>query len=473
MNIERLVHPGFWFGKTPMQDALKLAQMGVGGFCLYGGTKEQVAAFTQAVRAASPLCKILISADYEDGLGRWLPDAELLPSNMALGAADDEQAAFEKGLLTARQAKSLGVDWVFAPVLDLADNPQNPIVNTRSFGANAELVIRLAGALMDGLKQGGALNSLKHFPGHGDTATDSHLALPTVQKKTDQLKQNELVPFEALLHKADSVMIGHLLVPALDNKKPASLSKSIISDLLRQEMGYQGCVVTDALLMKAIGNEKQAALDALNAGADILLVPENPFELIEFLRAQHVPQAWLDRSEHAQDELCRRADLIPAPTPQKAFAATDFSLRTARKAVAQTGRIFTLSPGETVSYLEAGNDDKLSARPFLETLQKNGIHAKPYTEGKTDKLLILCFRQYQAFKGKIDLENTEAQRLSQAAEQAGQCVFISFASPWAARAVPAATGALFAFSPAPAFQQTAAAVLTGKLKPAGKIPVQL
>lgn len=473
MKIERLVHPGFWFGKTPLQDALKLAQMGVGGFCLYGGTKEQVAAFTQAVRAASPLSKILISADYEDGLGRWLADAPLLPSNMALGAAADEQAAFEKGLLTARQAKSLGVDWVFAPVLDLADNPQNPIVNTRSFGADTQLVIRLAGAFMDGLKQGGALNSLKHFPGHGDTATDSHLALPAVQKTKDQLEQNELVPFEALLHKADSVMIGHLLVPALDNKKPASLSEAIISGLLRKDMGYRGCVVTDALLMKAIGNEKQAALDALNAGADILLVPENPFELIEFLRTQHLPQEWISRSEQAQNELCRRADLVPALPPGEAFSDTDFCLRTARKAVAQAGRVFTLAPGETVYYLEAGNDDKLSARPFLDSLQKNGILAKPYAAGKTDKLLILCFRQYQAFKGKIDLENTEAQRLTQAAKQANQCVFISFASPWAARAVPAATGALFAFSPAPAFQQAAAEVLAGKLKPAGKIPVQL
>lgn len=473
MNIERLVHPGFWFNKTPLQDAIKLAQMGVGGFCLYGGTKEQVTAFTKAVRAASPLPKILISADYEDGLGRWLPDADLLPSNMALGAANDEKAAFEKGLLTARQAKSLGVDWVFAPVLDLADNPQNPIVNTRSFGCDPARVIRLASALMDGLKQGGALNSLKHFPGHGDTATDSHLALPFVQKSQAQLKQNELVPFKALLNKADSVMIGHLLVPALDNKKPASLSKTIISGLLRKEMDYQGCVVTDALLMKAIGDEKQAALDALDAGADILLVPENPFELIEFLRAQNLPKAWLDRSEQAQNELCRRADLIPVLTQNEAFAHTDFCLRTARQALAQTGQVFTLASGETVYYLEAGNDDKLSARPFLEELQKNGIRVQPYTAGKTDKLLILCFRQYQAFKGKIDLENTEAQRLTNAANQANQCVFVSFASPWAARAVPNASGALFAFSPAPAFQQAAAEALTDRLKPIGKIPVQL
>ncbi len=473
MNIERLVHPGFWFNKTPLKDALKLARLGAGGFCLYGGTKEQVASFTQAVRAESPLSKILISADYEDGLGRWLPDAELLPSNMALGAADDEKLAFEKGLITARQAKSLGVDWVFAPVLDLADNPQNPIVNTRSFGADPARVIRLASALLDGLKQGGTLNSLKHFPGHGDTATDSHLALPFVPKNADELMQNELAPFRALLQKADSVMIGHLLVPAFDDKRPASLSANIISRLLRRRMNYQGCVVTDALLMKAIGDEKQAALAALSAGADILLVPENPFELIDFLRAQNLPPEWLARSEKAQNELCRRADLLPAVTPQEAFFNTDFAARTAQKALAQTGKIFTLKPGETVFILEAGNDDKLSARAFLEELQQHGVHAEKYTGGKVQKLIMLCFRQYQAFKGKIDLENTEAQRLQEAALQAQQTVFVSFASPWAARAVPSAEGKLFAFSPTPAFQQKAADVFCGKLKPQGKIPVQL
>nr|QGT50905.1 hypothetical protein Elusimicrob2101_1680 [uncultured Elusimicrobia bacterium] len=473
MNIERLVHPGFWFDKTPMQDAIKLAQMGVGGFCLYGGTKEQAAAFTQAVQAVSPLSKILISADYEDGLGRWLADAELLPSNMALGAANDEKLAFEKGFITARQAKSLGVDWVFAPVLDLADNPQNPIVNTRSFGKNPATVIRLASALMDGLKQGGALNSLKHFPGHGDTATDSHLALPVVQKNTTELEQNELTPFRALLQKADSVMIGHLLVPALDPQKPASLSKNIISGLLRRQLGYRGCVVTDALLMKAIGDEKQAALDALAAGADILLVPEKPFELIEFLQAQKLPQEWLKRSQNAQNELCRRADLIPAVTPQEAFLETDFSAKTAKKALAQTGEIFMLSSGDTVSVLEAGNDDKLSARPFLEELKKYGVHTEKYTGGKVQKLIILCFRQYQAFKGKIDLENIEAQHLRQAASHAEQTVFVSFASPWAAQTVPSVKGALFAFSPATAFQQAAADAFCGKLTPLGKIPVQL
>ena len=161
---------------------------------------------------------------------------------------------------------------MFAPVVDLANNSQNPIVNTRSFGEDPEQVTRLAGAFMQGLNKGGVLNCLKHFPGHGNTTTDSHLDLPVVPDSLSTLKKTALLPFQALLPLADSVMIGHLLVPALDEQNPASLSKTIVHDLLQQHMGFARCVCTDALLMKALGDEKAAALQALDAGAHILLV---------------------------------------------------------------------------------------------------------------------------------------------------------------------------------------------------------
>ena len=294
INTARLVFPGFWFGKTPEEEALTLARMGVGGFCLYGGTKTAVATLTRKLRAVSPLPRILIAADYEDGLGRWLPDAQLLPSNLALGAANDEKLAFEKGFITAREAVQIGVDWVFAPVLDLANNAGNPIVNTRSFGEDPDLVTRLAGAFIDGLHQGGALCCLKHFPGHGNTTTDSHMAMPVVTETFTQLKNQTLVPFRNLLPRADSVMVGHLLVPALDEKNPASVSKIITHSLLQGALGFTRCVCTDALLMKALGDEKEAALKALDAGAHVLLVPEKPLELVEFLKNQVFPDEILN-----------------------------------------------------------------------------------------------------------------------------------------------------------------------------------
>ncbi|MCQ2410812.1 MAG: hypothetical protein MJ053_04910 [Elusimicrobiaceae bacterium] len=382
MNTARLVHPGFWFNKTPLQEALALAKRGVGGFCLYGGTRQDVADFTKAVRAASPLEHLLISADYEDGLGRWLPDAPLLPSNMALGAANDEKLAFEKGVLTARQARSLGVDWIFAPVLDLANNPLNPIVNTRSFGENPQQVIRLGRAFLQGLAHAGALSSLKHFPGHGDTSTDSHVALPVLQRTQEQLLARELVPFQTLLPLADSVMLGHLFIPQLDDKNPASLSQQIARELLRNTLHYHGCVLTDALLMKAIGNEKQAAWQALQADVNILLVPQDPNGLIDFLERKKVPAEWLANSQKMQDALCAKAKQAgPRPTQEEAFADNDFARRTAQKAIVVEGQLPPIRPGQTVHYMEIGNTDQKASATFLQKLLEREVQVQPKRSG--------------------------------------------------------------------------------------------
>lgn len=471
MNPARLVHAGFWFNKSSFEHALELARRGVGGFCLYGGTREQIARFSQAVRQVSPLPYLLISADYEDGLGRWVPDAPLLPSNLALGAANDKQMAFEKGFITAQQARSLGVDWVFAPVLDLADNPLNPIVNTRSFGADPAQVVRLAGAFLRGLKKGGALNSLKHFPGHGDTTTDSHLALPVLPKTAEQLYAREMKPFEELLPLADSVMLGHLLVPGMDPEQPASLSARFLQDELRKRMHYDGCILTDALLMKAIGDEKQAALAALRGGADVLLVPEHPMALIDFLEEQSLPQEQLAHAFSAQDALCHQAQTSRVPSQDEAFVPTDFTRRCAQKAIVQIGQA-ALQAGETLYYTEVGNTSSVSAEPFLETLQNAGVQLRPY-KGENGKLIVLCFRRYQAFQGAIALGQEDAQHLHRALEQASQSICVLLASPWALQGIGTPDCTLLTFCPAPDFQVTAAEILLGLRTAQGQLPVSL
>lgn len=471
MNVARLVHPGFWFDKTPLQDALELAKRGVGGFCLYGGTQKQVADFTAAVRAVSPLDYLLISADYEDGLGRWLPDAPLLPSNMALGAADDENLAFEKGLITAKQARSLGVDWVFAPVLDLANNPLNPIVNTRSFGADPERVIRLARTFMKGLSQGGALNSIKHFPGHGDTSTDSHVALPILQRSEKEIFERELVPFQNLLPFADSVMLGHLLLPQIDPENPASLSPAIAGKILREQLNYKGCVLTDALLMKAIGDEKEAAWRALQTGVNILLVPQNPGELIDFLEEKNVPKNILAESEKLQNALCQKAKNAGSrPSQQDAFAPTDFTRHTAQKAIVLRGTLPTLTPGQTVHCLEIGSDGKTSAAALYNALKKAGVCLAPFT-GKADCLLVVCLRRYKAFRGSVALEKEDEVRLQTALQNSRSSVAVLLASPWALPENAHMQATLFTFSPAPEFQETAAEILLGTRRANGQLPI--
>ena len=469
MNVNRLVFPGFWFGKTKEEEALALARKGVGGFCLYGGTKQQVADLVHRLRAASPLPRILIAADYEDGLGRWLPDIELLPSNMALGASQKEELAFEKGLITASQARILGVDWVFAPVVDLANNPDNPIINTRSFGKDPKLVVRMARAFMKGLSQGGALNSLKHFPGHGNTSVDSHLAMP-VMNDTKNGFLTALYPFQSLLDEADSVMIGHLLVPMIDDKLPASLSPRLIKELLQKRMGFKKCVCTDALSMKALGDEKQAALQALLAGAHLLLVPEKPLELLEFLEKNPIKEEIIKEAERQLNALCAQADEISS-NASTCPPVSDFILRASRSCLTYTGTLPPLDPGETVHYLSIGNDENLSETTFLNTLTAHGITALPF-EDRAEFLVILLWRRYQAFKGKIGLSEEETTQIEQASLQAKHTVLICLSNPWVASSLQA-QAKIFTFSPAPLFQQTAAEVLLGKLKPGGTLPVDL
>ncbi len=473
MQVARLVFPGFWFGKTSEAEAVSLARAGVGGFCLYGGTKATVTSLVRKLRAASPLPRILIAADYEDGLGRWLPDAPLLPSNLALGAADNEELAYEKGFITARQAAQLGVDWVFAPVVDLANNPDNPIVNTRSFGADPQLVIRLAGAFMKGLSAGGVLNCLKHFPGHGNTTTDSHLAMPVVTETMSQLKQTSLLPFKELLPLADSVMAGHLLVPALDEVNPVSLSKKAIHDLLQKKMKFTRCVCTDALLMKALGDEKQAALQALDAGAHILLVPEKPLELIEFLQNQIFPDEVLKRAEHVLNGLCAQADELAANAQHLLVRPDDFIMQTARKALVPLGHFPPVEPGDIVHLLNVGNDEHISSVPFIDTLRAYGILTEDFKNpAETDTLIILFWRRYKPFSGKIGLTDEETVFVNNAVQNVRRTLLICFANPFAANHV-ATEGKLLAFSPSPVFQQAAAECVMGMFEPVGKLPMKL
>lgn len=467
MNSNRLIFPGFWFGKTQRKDALELARRGVSGFCIYGGTLESVRQLVQDLRAASPRKHLFIAADYEDGLGKWIAGTPWVLSNLAVGASGSEEIAYQKGLTLSRAARSVGVDWVFAPVLDLCDEPQNPIVNTRAFSADPQLVARLGAALCRGLTDGGVLNSIKHFPGHGRTAQDSHLGLPVLHRTRQQLLQNELVPFRAALPYADSVMVGHLLLPDLDGQNPASLSRAVITDLLKKELGFDGLVLTDALCMKAIGDEKQAALQALQAGAHLLLSAENSLALSDFLQEQTGLEEMIARCETLQDELAAR---LHAPVCS-GLPAADFNIRYASACAVWQGKKITLSAGQEIAYLEAGNEENFAAQPFLHALQARGIRIKKYDGTAADILLSVSFSNYKAFKGHINLSAGEQASLAAAAARCKQSIFISFGSPFGTEKISTLTARLFCFSPAEEMQLCAAQILCGAITARGQMPV--
>ncbi|MBI4425675.1 MAG: beta-glucosidase, partial [Elusimicrobia bacterium] len=276
-----LVMPGFKFGVDEPELADRLVDLGVGGFCLYHGSVPEVAAFTRRLqeRARRPL---LFSADYEDGAAQHVAGGTPLVSNMGVGASGDPELAALKARVTAAEAWALGVRWVLAPVADLATVAVNPIVNTRAFGDEPERVARLGKAYCAGLRSRRVLSCIKHFPGHGETRSDSHLELPVLRRTRAQLLKSELLPFRALADAADTAMMGHLSIPALGDRGPSSLSPKATA-LLRKTLGFKKLIATDALSMQAIARhftDEAACVAALMAGVDVLLVPSDPLKAV-------------------------------------------------------------------------------------------------------------------------------------------------------------------------------------------------
>src|SRR5579872_7226048 len=233
---------------------------------------------------------LLIGADFERGTGMRLDDGTSFPTAMALAAAGTPADAYTMGKITALEARAVGIQWIYAPVSDVNNNPGNPIINTRSFGEDPQKVAEYVTQFVRGVQENGGLATAKHFPGHGDTAADSHIDLPVIRADRERLESLELVPFRAAIAAgADSVMTGHLSIPSLepDPNTPATLSSNILTGLLRKELGYQGLVVTDAMDMGGITVRfapGEAAVRAFTAGADALLMPPVPDAAIDALR---------------------------------------------------------------------------------------------------------------------------------------------------------------------------------------------
>ncbi|PYT63255.1 MAG: beta-N-acetylglucosaminidase [Acidobacteria bacterium] len=270
----------------------------VGGFIIIthgsplGIVKSQAyptAVLANQLQAESKL-PLLIGADFERGTAMRYDEGTSFPTAMAVAAGGNVKDAYTMGKITALEARATGVHWVYAPDADVNNNPGNPIINTRSFGEDPTRVAEFVSAFVRGVQENGALATAKHFPGHGDTAADSHIDLPVIRADRARLDALELVPFRAAIGTGvGSIMTGHLNVPALepDPNTPATLSHNILNDLLRKQLGYQGLVVTDAMDMGGITVRYapgEAAVRAVAAGADCVLMPPVPDAAFEALQ---------------------------------------------------------------------------------------------------------------------------------------------------------------------------------------------
>jgi len=293
---------------------------GVGGVILLGGTATELKHRCRTLRSWAGGRNLLLCADVEEGVGQRFEGATWLVPPMALGrlqANDPAKAmllAERYGRCTADQARRCGLNWVLAPVCDVNSNPDNPVINVRAWGQTPEAAGALAEAFQRGLQAGGVLGCAKHFPGHGDTAQDSHLELPVLRHSRERLEHIELRPFRKLIASGvESVMTGHLVIPVLDQERPATLSPSVLSDLLRESLDFQGLIVTDALVMEAITGlvgPGEAAVQAFAAGADLILMPADADTAIDALCAAldsgRIPPLRLEQSLQRRRDALRR-----------------------------------------------------------------------------------------------------------------------------------------------------------------------
>ncbi len=296
----------------------------VGGFHIFGGAERvpnvllnptygavtlgqplEAASIINRLQAISPL-PLLNTADFEAGVGFRIAGATAFPRLMAFGAARDERLAEEAGRITGEEARALGVHVNFAPVVDVNNNPRNPVINTRSYGEDPQMVGRLASAYIRGMQAAGVSATLKHFPGHGDTDVDSHLGLPIIKHPRARLDQMELVPFRAgVAAGADAVMTAHIELPELDPtpKTPTTLSAPIVQGLLRKDLGFNGLIYTDSMGMAgvaAIYSPGEAAARAVRAGNDVILhSPDDAGAfagIVEAVKAGTIPEEQITAS---------------------------------------------------------------------------------------------------------------------------------------------------------------------------------
>jgi beta-glucosidase len=253
--------------------------LGVGGFIIFGGNAESVRRLTADLlrRAERPL---LLASDLERGAGQQVEGLTEFPPPLAIAAMGDPGVARWAGAVTAQEARAVGINWVFAPVADLDILPENPIVQTRAFGHDPQRVATLVRNWIEGCQGAGALACAKHYPGHGRTAVDSHITLPAVDATRESLTASDMVPFAVAAEcGVAAMMTAHVAYPALDpSGLPATLSRGIM-DGLRRSLGFDGLVVTDALIMDGalVGRrESDAAVEAVQSGVDLLLYPKDP-----------------------------------------------------------------------------------------------------------------------------------------------------------------------------------------------------
>jgi beta-glucosidase-like glycosyl hydrolase/CubicO group peptidase (beta-lactamase class C family) len=457
---------------------------------------------------------VLVAADMERGLSFRVHHGVVpLPFAMAVGATRSEDAARFMGEVSAREGRALGIQWAFAPVADVNNNPANPVINIRSFGEDPDLVARLSAAFVAGARSGGLLTTAKHFPGHGDTTVDSHLRLATLAGDRKRLDAVELRPFRAAVEAGvDWVMLGHIAAPALDSTgTPATLSAPMV-ETLRRDLGFRGLLVTDGMDMAGVDPawNREAAVRAVEAGADLILLPPDPEgavrSLVRAVEDGRLSRERLDTSVRRILEVKARLHLqepersgepegggetSKLERPADVEKALDIA-RASITVVRNEGGVLPLSPRRVrLLHLVLSSDEKNPAiRGIPEAeLRARGVNVVSVLLGPDlgpeaaaaiversrgfTHVVASCFVRVMGRKGTADMVGSHARLLRDLAAAGRPLVVVSFASPYLLRQFPQAGVYVAAYGPAESSQRAAIGALFGEFPVAGKLPVTL
>ena len=484
----------------------------IGGLILYGGNVYETALLTNRLQNLSEI-PLLIASDLERGLGNQIEGSTLFPPLMALGAIGAEEQAYLMGKVTAVEGRAVGIHLTYAPVVDVNINPDNPIINVRSFGEDPEQVSRLATAFIRGCQENGLLATAKHFPGHGDTAMDSHSELPTVTGDAERLERVELFPFRKAVEAGVSViMTAHIHLPALDPTPdtPATLSPRILSDLLRREMGFKGLLVTDAMDMGGVTtlySPEEAAVKAVQAGVDMILKsPEQEAvidALIQAAKKGEIRAARIDESVRRILEAKARLGLhknklVSIERLDKVIAARqhlDLAQQMFENSITLVKNENQILPlpesGMKIAVLSLSSDPGryFAGRPLVEEMEERDLnisifYADAFTGEKylkdglekameADVIIFALFSLTQTRKGSVGLNENHIQMVKKAAAGSIPVVVISFGSPYFIRSFPEIDSYICAYRWSSEAQITAVKTLFGEIDIIGRLPVTI
>jgi beta-N-acetylhexosaminidase len=482
----------------------------IGGLIVSAGSPLDIAAKLNRLQQRSRF-PLLIASDFEGGTSLRFSGGTPLPPNMGVGATGSDTAAYEVGRITALEGRAVGVHLAFAPVADVNNNPANPIINTRSFGEDPKQVAGMVAAEVRGLQEHGMLATAKHFPGHGDTGTDSHLALPVITADWGRLDTVELVPFRAAISAGVKVvMSAHIALPGIDQGqvRPGTVAPNILTGVLRDSLGFRGLVVTDALNMAGVASAygARAAVLAFQAGADLLLQPADPVATIDAMAAAvdrgEISTERLDRSlrmvletKRALGLFTRRTvplDSVPAVVGSSAFEAEalDLAARSVVLVKDVGGTIYGLKSERPALALVcyAEEDNRTAGAALAAGLRAQGFPVSAfrlwpssgtasydsalYALNRSRVAVFVTADRPTAWRGALGLPETLMGVIS-ASTRLRPTVLVSLGNPYLISRLPEVGSYVIGWRSNPIIEQAVARALAGVAPITGRLPISI